>query len=116
MKLIYTPEGGPEQTYPIRRLMVVEFEAINKYTGYETMPEFGEALNKGNPTALRALVWVLWKRADPTLKYADVDFAVEEMTVELEEGDEGYGEDDAAEDEDDGSVLPKGELRAVGIG
>jgi hypothetical protein len=81
----YAPEGvEPRQwTFAPDRLMASEAEAIEKVT-HLTYEQFGVALIKGSVSARRALLWVLLKREEPTLRNASVDPAVGSMSLEYE--------------------------------
>ena len=63
--------------YPLDKLMVSEAEAIEKVTGAKMQ----DALQSGTAQSLKALVWVAMKRQDPTLRFSDVDFALEDVEV-----------------------------------
>jgi hypothetical protein len=66
-----------DQSYDLSRLTIVEAEAIEKVTGQKMQ----DALGSGTASSLRALVWVAMKRQEPTLRYSDVDFALEDVEV-----------------------------------
>lgn len=84
MILVYTPDGGEAQRWEFRlgKLRSMEIEAIEKHTGMAYGSEFREALLKGNGRARRALLWTFQRRAHPTIKFADVDFADDEVVLE----------------------------------
>jgi len=84
--LIYKPEGATERrwTYAPDKILSSEAEAIEKITGI-TYEEFGQALIKGSMTARRALLWVLLKREEPTLRHSQVDVPVGAITVDYEQ-------------------------------
>lgn len=67
--------------YPLDKLMVSEAEAIEKVTGAKMQ----DALQSGTAASLKALVWVAMKRQDPSLRYSDVDFALEDVEVITDE-------------------------------
>jgi hypothetical protein len=73
-----------DKSYDLSRLTIVEAEAIEKVTGQKMQ----DALGSGTASSLRALVWVAMKRQEPTLRYTDVDFALEDVEVITPE-DEG---------------------------
>ncbi|MFG1898697.1 hypothetical protein ACGFIP_32285 [Micromonospora zamorensis] len=90
MFLVYKPEDGEEQRWEYRpgRLRTMEMEAIERATGglaYNT--EFKMALLKGQTSARRALLWTFLRRQHPTIKYADVDFYDDELTLERTKGE-----------------------------
>jgi len=87
------------------RLTNVEGMAVEKVTGW-TFGEWIEGLNKknaeGHPVpsmlALTALIWVIQKRDEPSLRFSQVEFAVASLEFELDEDD---AEDDEGKDEED---------------
>lgn len=111
MIVIYSPDEGEQQRWLFspRTLMAVEAEAIERVTGL-TFMEFGQALVRGSMAALRALVWVLLKRQEPTLKFADVDFPIGAVTTELDDDErakaaERIRADPDLDDEDKAAAL-----------
>lgn len=87
MNVILTLEDGTEKRwtgFKPDRIMSTEAEAIEKVTGM-TFGQWGQALMNGSSLASRALVWVLRKREEPTLRFRDVDFAVGDLMVGLDE-------------------------------
>lgn len=83
MYLVYKPEGGEEQRlkYLPRKMMSVEREVLERRTG-KNFTEFTQAVLQGNSVCRRALLWVLLKRQHHILKYEDVDFAWDELTLQ----------------------------------
>jgi hypothetical protein len=83
--LVYQPEGSEEPTrwpYNPRKLMSVEREFIERQVGLP-FAEFTQTVLKGSSVARRALLFVMLKRDHPTTKYADVDFAWDELRLEF---------------------------------
>jgi hypothetical protein len=72
-----------DKSYDLSRLTIVEAEAIEKATGQKMQ----DALGSGTAASLRALVWVAMKRQEPTLRYSDVDFALEDVEVVADDED-----------------------------
>jgi hypothetical protein len=66
-----------DKEYGLDRLMLSEAEAIEKVTGQKMQ----DALSSGSATSLKALAWVAMKREDPSLRFSDVDFALEDIDV-----------------------------------
>jgi hypothetical protein len=89
--ITFRAEGAEDLVWPgfkPDRLMTTEAEAIEKVTGL-AFAAWGAALMKGSASAGRALVWVLRKRTDPTLRYRDVDFPIGDLSI-------GFDEDELA--------------------
>lgn len=85
MIFTYKPEGGEVQTWRITtgRLLSPEMEAIERVT--ETFyPQWNQSLLNGSVSAARALLWVLRKRENPTLKYDEVQFTYDEFDLEYD--------------------------------
>lgn len=85
MYLVYQPEGQDEPTrwwYDPAKLMSVERETIEKLTG-EDFSDFTKKAMNGNSLCRRALLFVFLKRQHPTLKFADVDYAWDELKLEF---------------------------------
>lgn len=82
MKLVYAPEGTEAQSWEFdpNKIMSPEAEAIERETGW-TFAEFGQQFLKGSTTARHALLWIMLKRKTPGLRYADVQFAMNEVDV-----------------------------------
>lgn len=88
MKVTYTPEDGEEQVfqYNPNKLMSAEREALETRTG-KPFNDFAMGVLKGNALCRRALLHVLLKRQHPTLRFDDVDFCWDELTVEMTKGE-----------------------------
>lgn len=87
MRLVYHPEGQEEPTVwaiNLGKLRSLELEAIERATGFNYGTEFRDRLLKGNGLARRALLWTFLRRQHATLKFADVDFADEELILEFD--------------------------------
>lgn len=85
MIFTYAPEGADARkwTYVPSDLMSSEAEAIEKVTRLN-FDEFNTAMMKGSITARRALLWVLLKRTEPTLRHNQVDFPAGAVKLEFE--------------------------------
>jgi hypothetical protein len=82
--LIYEPEGSEEPQrfkYNPNKLMSVEREALEKRTGKD-FSAFTQAVLAGNSLCRRALLFLFLKRAHPGVRWEDVDFSWEELTLE----------------------------------
>jgi hypothetical protein len=99
--LIHVGTGDARQTYEYRhgKLLNVEVAAMERMSGL-IGSDLEQALDKGGAGAMQALIWVLRKRQEPTLRFEQVVFNIEDMSVEIvnddgsplvddEEGQEG---------------------------
>lgn len=89
MYLVYSPEGSEEPKrwkYQPKKLMSAEREMLERYTG-RNFSEFTVDVQKGNSKCRRALLYLYLKREHPTLKFDDVDFAWDELTLEHSKGE-----------------------------
>ncbi len=89
MYLVYKPEGTEEPQrwkYQPKKLMSAEREMLERYTG-RNFSEFTVDVQKGNAKCRRALLYLYLKRGHPTLKFDDVDFAWDELTLEHSKGE-----------------------------
>jgi hypothetical protein len=78
----YSPEGADPQEWDFQpgKLLSPESEAIEKVTGLY-LPAWQEAAVEGSQRALRAFLWVMLKRLQPTLKFEQVVVAADEMEL-----------------------------------
>ena len=84
MYLVYQPEGDAEPQrflYKPQKLMSAEREVLERRSHLD-FADFTKGVLNGNAVCRRALLWVMLKRAHPTLKYEDVDFAWDELKLE----------------------------------
>jgi hypothetical protein len=84
MYLVYRPEGSDEPKrwkYNPRKMMSAEREAIERRTD-RNWSEFTQDVVKGSSLCRRALLYTYLKREHPTLKWDDVDFAWDELSLE----------------------------------
>jgi hypothetical protein len=86
MFLTYRPDGQDEQRWEVKlgKFRSMEIEAIEKVTGLDYGTAFKDKLIKGNGLARRALLWTLQRREHPTIRFADIDFADDELQLELD--------------------------------
>lgn len=82
MWFIYKPEDGEPQEwwFDPQKVRAREAEAIEKRTGWD-WGEFGQHLIQGSTLARRALLWTYQRRLHPTLRFEDVDFAMDEVEL-----------------------------------
>ncbi len=88
MKVTYSPEDGEEQVfdYNPNKLLSAEREALEKRTGM-SFNQFAMGVLRGNSLCRRAMLHVLLKRQHPTIRFEDVDFLWDELTVEMTKGE-----------------------------
>jgi hypothetical protein len=88
MKIIYTPEGEPprEYIYSPGRIRTAQAEMLEKRTGM-TWGDFNQALARGSVLARRALLWHFERQTHPTLRFEDVDFALDELEVRFDKSE-----------------------------
>ncbi|MFJ4785513.1 hypothetical protein [Streptomyces sp. NPDC088794] len=89
MYLVYTPEGSEEPKrwkYHPNKLLTPERELIEKLTS-KNFTEFTVDVQKGNSRCRRALLFIFLKREHPTLKFDDVAFQWNELTLEHSKGE-----------------------------
>jgi hypothetical protein len=83
------PEGSDEPKrwkYNPKKLMSAEREALERRTG-RNFTEFTIDVQKGNSLCRRALLFMYLKREHPGVKFDDVDFAWDELTLEHSKGE-----------------------------
>lgn len=74
MILVYTPDEGEEQRWDLAEVKVTFAEAkAAEKAGGVAWRKLEQALTDGNVEALQAAVWVLRKRDEPTLRFADLE-------------------------------------------
>lgn len=85
MKLVYRPDGGDEQTwiYKPSKIRAGDAELIERRVG---MPwgDFNTALAHGSILCRRALLWHFLRKTHPTLRFEDVDFALDELELQFD--------------------------------
>jgi hypothetical protein len=109
MKLLYTPEGKSPQQFDFEpgNLLSTEAEAIECWCrDLGIIFGYGEKLASGNVRAMRALLWVMLRRSDPSLEFDAVVFRLDEFRVE--DDDEPVGKDEA-----DGSTTDSPSVQPV---
>jgi hypothetical protein len=81
--IVYTPEGGEPEQYDARSLRTSEASIVQRTTGMK-WAEVEQGLDSDDPEAMRAIVWVLKKRSEPSLRYGDFDPLIGEMTSRMD--------------------------------
>lgn len=88
MIVTYAPDGGDKRTWDYKSadLPSSEAEDIEEAVGV-TFDEWQQKLLMGGMKARRALLWILRRRDEPGLKFADVAFTVREFTLDFDAGE-----------------------------
>ncbi len=84
MYLVYQPEGQDEPTrwrYNPKKLMAVEREDLERRTG-RNFSQFTTDVLQGNSLCRRALLFTFLRRDHAKVKFEDIDFAWDELTLE----------------------------------
>ncbi|WP_330242015.1 hypothetical protein [Streptomyces sp. NBC_00525] len=85
MYLVYHPEGSEEPRvfeYKPSKMLSAEREVLEKRTG-RTYEQAHQRILEGGSVERRALLWLFLKRDNARLRYEDVEFAWDELTVEF---------------------------------
>ncbi|MFJ8743418.1 hypothetical protein ACIRL2_29085 [Embleya sp. NPDC127516] len=85
MYLVYTPDGADEPTrwrYDPRKLMSIEREDLERRTD-RPFTQFTMDVIQGHALCRRALLFTFMRREHPKLRFADVDFAWDELKLEF---------------------------------
>ncbi|MFF4848006.1 hypothetical protein [Streptomyces sp. NPDC001194] len=78
MIIVYRPADGEEQHFDARSVRTSEAQIVERTTDMK-WADLKIGLRDDDPTALRGIVWVLMKRSQPTLRWADFDPTVDEL-------------------------------------
>ncbi|MGW0647895.1 hypothetical protein ACWD4T_03665 [Streptomyces umbrinus] len=80
MIIVYSPEGGDTHRWDLKetRIMATEAEAVERVTDLDWARARAKIV-QGSMLALRAVAWVLLKREQPTLRYAQFNPAAAEL-------------------------------------
>lgn len=81
--LIHVGEGDDRQTHDcdFNKILNVEFIAIERVTGL-TLTDLARGLMESSAVTVTALVWVLRKRTEPTLRFDQVEFVMADVEIE----------------------------------
>ena len=101
MRIIYAPKGGEPQRFDVTvdDLLGTEAELIEDAGGsqWDTYGEWLDRLSRGGWRPMKALVWVLLRRSNPSLLFEDLaDLSTAEVLFDEDEGDE-EGKDESGE-------------------
>lgn len=86
MIIVYTPAGGEPERYDAQSLRVSEASIVQRAID-QKWHEIREGLADEDLDAMRAIVWVIKKRSNPSLTLADVDPGVGELVTRLDKAE-----------------------------
>lgn len=92
MQFRYKPEGIEPKVWEFRpyKLMSPEAELIEKRTGM-AFADWARVVTEGSMIALRALLFVMLKRGEPTLKWEQLQFSMSEVDFILDDEEKAGG-------------------------
>src|SRR5690606_11730031 len=99
--------------YEFRGLRLKEAIDIQKVTGY-TIGQFEERVTEGDVVCIAALIYIMQKRSNPTIRFEDVDGDMESFDI-IEEEDESESEsgEDAGEGKEEQPAVAEVESTAT---
>lgn len=80
MIIVFTPQGAQPEHYDARTLLSSEAAILSRAIDLK-WPQVKEGLADEDLDAMRAVVWVLKKRHEPTLRFDHFDPGVDEMVT-----------------------------------
>jgi hypothetical protein len=85
MIVVYKPEGATPREWKFEptRLMSPEVESLERLTGM-TFGNWMTAVTDGSFTAIHGLLYVMLKRSNPTLKWDEVQFCLDDIDFKWE--------------------------------
>lgn len=83
MIITYSPEGAEPQHLDAGKMRASEIQIIER-TADGHWGVIKEAMSEGDINALRVVAWVVKKRAEPALRFADFDPWEDELLVRLD--------------------------------
>lgn len=107
LRITYAPDGGDPQQFEFdpENPLNLEAEAVENVGGeaWEDWGLFLLRLGNGNARARRALLWVLLRRTNPQLRFADLVFHFRELVIQDldDEEPETVGKDSAGDSDTD---------------
>ncbi|MCX5201042.1 hypothetical protein OG897_06145 [Streptomyces sp. NBC_00237] len=78
MIIVYTPAGGEPEQYDVNTLRVSEASIVERTVGRE-WGDIESKLKNNDLDGMRGVIWVLRKRSNPSLRWADWDPGIREM-------------------------------------
>ncbi|MGJ5826071.1 hypothetical protein [Streptomyces ossamyceticus] len=84
MIIKYTPADGEPQTFDAGRLRASEIQIVER-TADRRWAELKDAMGEGDVNAMRVAAWVVMKRTQPSLRFAEFDPWEDEIRALLDE-------------------------------
>lgn len=81
------------------KMSTTDAEDIEKVTGM-TFVQWGQALMNGSTICGRALVWTLLRKQNRGLRFREVEFAIDELSIELDDEEKGRLRDELMKNDD----------------
>lgn len=86
MIVVFTPNGGEPQHYDASSLKVSEASIVQRTVDMKWQEILG-GLEQDDLEAMRAIVWVIRKRSEPSLRWGEFDPGVTELTSRMDNGE-----------------------------
>ncbi len=87
MNIAFKNEKYGDQEWPEfkpGKMSSTDAEDIEKVTGM-TFVQWGQSLMNGSALCGRALVWILLRKQNRSLRFREVDFSIDELSIELDD-------------------------------
>lgn len=111
LRLTYTPEGAPPETFDFDpdKVLSLEAEALENVGGeaWDSYADWLERIGTGNVRARRALLWVMLRRTNPELRFVDVVFRLDEFGIDDVTEPEPVGKENADDSTTAGESLER---------
>lgn len=86
MLIVHTPASGEPEEFDIRTVLVNEASIISR-TMDTTWKQVRERLADDDPEAMQVVAWAIKKRSAPSLRLAEFNPRVEELTIRLDKAE-----------------------------
>ncbi|CAM5617095.1 hypothetical protein SALBM135S_05881 [Streptomyces alboniger] len=96
MIIVYTPAGGEPEHYDASTLRVSEVSIVQR-TIDQRWAEIKEGLGTEDLDAMRGIAWVIKKRSQPALRWAEFDPGITEMVTRMDNAEVRAYVDNAAQ-------------------
>jgi hypothetical protein len=110
-KLVYAPTDAPRQEFKFDagNPLNLEAEALEAAGGdaWQDYSDWLVRVGSGNIRARRALLWVMLRRTDPSLRFVDVVFHTDEFLIEDADEPEPVGKEEPGDGPTDSESLPQ---------